>query len=371
VNVLYFFTYDYSLKTWKDSGNLDRELYYFQKHYEKFKTKHILITYGGKEDSDLLQNIKYIEVIPIYTFVKYSNNKFIRFIKSFYIPFVLNKLVKNIDILKQNQLNGSWVPILFKLITKKPLYIRTGYDMYEFSILENKSFILKRFFRTLTKVAIKFSDLYSVTSRSDKSFLENNFKIEQNKLIIRPNWIILRELNVKKEFNNTLISIGRLEKQKNYMNLLKRLCGSEIDLHIYGNGSEKSNLIDFSKNNNIKLIIHNVVPNDKIQSILLKHSIFISNSIYEGNPKSVLEAMALGCVVVVSNIKNHSEIIENGKTGILFEKDDNLEKIIKDLFSNKSKIEYLAKNAQEYVKSNNSIEILLLKENNDMKSLLG
>ena len=39
---------------------------------------------------------------------------------------------------------------------------------------KNKSFIY--FYKVLTKFSLKYSDLYTVTSLSDKNFLENNFK---------------------------------------------------------------------------------------------------------------------------------------------------------------------------------------------------
>ena len=38
---------------------------------------------------------------------------------------------------------GSWIPIILKLLIKKPLIIRTGYDILEFSIKENKSLLKK------------------------------------------------------------------------------------------------------------------------------------------------------------------------------------------------------------------------------------
>ena len=371
MNILYCFTFDYSLKTWNDSGSLDRELYYFQKHYEQNGTKHTLLTYGGKEDYKFLPDTEYLKIIPIYEIIKYSNNKIIRFIKSFFIPFFIKNLIIDIDVIKQNQLNGSWVPMLMKIIYKKPLYIRTGYDMYEFSILENKSRTKKLFFLNLTKLALKFSDLYSVTSRSDQNFLSNNFHLKNSKLLVRPNWINFNKTTSKKHHQNTLVSVGRLEKQKNYLNLLEMLSGSNLSLHIYGNGSEKNNLINFSKNNNLDLNIFNVIPNEKLRLNLTKYSIFISNSIYEGNPKTILEAMAVGCVVVASNIKNHSEIIENGKTGVLFEKDDDLQKILKDLLSNNLKMKFLSDNALEYVKNNHHIDDLISKEIEDIKNIVG
>ena len=41
-------------------------------------------------------------------------------------------------------------------------------------------------------------------------------------------------------------------------------------------------------------------------------SVFVSLSHFEGNPNTVLEAMASGCPLVVSNISQHREILDEG-----------------------------------------------------------
>ena len=38
---------------------------------------------------------------------------------------------------------------------------------------------------------------------------------------------------------------------------------------------------------------------------------YLSSSKFEGNPKTILEAMSSGCIVIASNIKNHKEIIKH------------------------------------------------------------
>ena len=50
---------------------------------------------------------------------------------------------------------------------------------------------------------------------------------------------------------------------------------------------------------------------------------YISSSIFEGNPKTVLEAMSNGCVPLLSDIENHQELVEDGKSGYLISNDQN------------------------------------------------
>ena len=74
--------------------------------------------------------------------------------------------------IKTNQLMGSWIAIMLKLIFAKPLIVRTGYDLFRL-IYEKKSLIKKIFYYILTQFSILFSDLYLVTSRTDKDFLKD------------------------------------------------------------------------------------------------------------------------------------------------------------------------------------------------------
>ena len=83
MHIVVFFTFDISLKNWHELGILNREVLLYKKLIEK-EHKVTFITFGNAEDSNILNNSK-IKVIPVYKYVKYSKNKFIRYFKSFLI----------------------------------------------------------------------------------------------------------------------------------------------------------------------------------------------------------------------------------------------------------------------------------------------
>jgi len=60
------------------------------------------------------------------------------------------------------------------------------------------------------------------------------------------------------------------------------------------------------------------LPNDEIVKYLKRSSFLISNSMIEGLPFSVLEAMAYGVVPVLSAVEGHTDIIIDGCNGFLF-----------------------------------------------------
>jgi len=166
MNVLVVFTYGYSLETWKESGTILRELSIYKTLSENYDIKFTFLTFSENESELDYENYG-INVIPIYKLIGQSKNKYVSYLKSFTIPFYIRNILKDIDIVKQNQLLGSWISIIIKIFFNKPLFIRTGYDMYKFSLEEKKSFFTKFMYKLLTSLSIFFSDVYSVSSIQD------------------------------------------------------------------------------------------------------------------------------------------------------------------------------------------------------------
>ena len=109
MKVLVVFTYGYSLKTWFESGTIERELSIYRELHKKFQHKFIFLTYGDELDENYIKNDTGFEVVPIYKFINHSKYKLINIIKSIAFPFLQINQFKDIDLIKQNQLLGSWV----------------------------------------------------------------------------------------------------------------------------------------------------------------------------------------------------------------------------------------------------------------------
>ena len=370
MNILYFFTYDYSLKIWSESGQLDRELKHFEKLHEKNnEIKFTLVTYGAEEDIKFLEK-DYIEIIPIYKYLKKSKYKLFDFFNSIFFYKTIKKALANKPtLILQNQLLGCWVSYILKKKLKIPMIIRTGYDMYEFSIREKKKFYKRILYKYLTLFGLSNCDMYTVTSNCDKEFLAQNFQQKYiDKIKIRKNWIDAKDSldleNKRFEFNK-LISIGRLESQKNYPLIFQALENTNFQLDIYGEGSQKQELYELAKDLNIKVNFMGILNNEKLIRELTKYQYYLTASTYEGNPKSVLEAMLSGCIVIASNIKNHIEFL-NDSNALLF-KSDNLQDLKNALNKIKEKIDLkeLKSNSISTVKTGYNLNILTDQELED------
>ena len=362
MNIVYFLTYGYSLKTWNESSALEREAKYFNFMSDTFGIKFYIITYGDETDMAYSNIFSNSEIIPIYKYKKNFNSKFLNLINSLTIANKIIKLItENIDITKQNQLLGTWVSYIFKKKTGSKFFIRTGYDMFLFSKYEQKGYVKQRFYLFLTLFGLKFSDIYTVSSESDFEYFNKKLSFKKNnKLKILRNWVDTNESVGDDERKEIFASVGRLESQKNYEFLINEISNLDTPLIIYGNGSKKNKLIQLANQLNINFQIVDRISNDELIFELKNIKYFILPSYYEGNPKALLEAMSAGCIVFASNIKNHSEIITHGINGYLFDIKDGclnkeLLKVLNNSKFNNDELELVSKNA--FKKINNDFSI--------------
>lgn len=356
MKILVLFTYKNSLSTWKSSGIIDRELSYYKNLSKKNGIEYTFITFGDDKEYQYLKDYQNLSVIPIYEYIKKSNNSFKLFFRTLKLPFLIKDQLDEISLIKTNQLNGSWIAILLKLIIKKPLLIRTGYDAFIFSIRDKKSILKRILYYVLTQISLTFSDLYTVTSKNDFEFIVKNYLFDKSKIKIRPNWV---DANPNMKFGNRenlrIVTVGRLVKQKNYEFLIKEFSDSNYTIDIIGDGPEKTKLENMAKTLNSNINFLGNLPHHELMNILSSTKYFISTSLYEGNSKVLLEALGAGCLVFATDIENNSEIITHEKTGILFDLNEgelinSFNKYIKDKISG-----VISENAASHILKNYSL----------------
>lgn len=363
MNIAVFFTYENSLKTWNDNGTLNRELKLFQILNQKYDLNFTLVTYGDENDLNFISTLEGFRVLPIYSKYSYSSNRIFRFLNSITIAYKLKKELADVDILYQNQLLGSWVPIILKIILKKPFLARTGYDMLDFAIQDSKNKYIIFLYKLLTYITIYFSDLFYLSSNTDFRRFVSKYKKFHKKFKLRSNWAAVDKLfESERKFKRIILTVGRLVYQKNYIYLIDELSGfkNNIEVNFIGEGEYKNKLIDYSKEKNVLSKFLGSMPHEDLNKAYKNYTFFISTSLYEGNPKTVLEAMASGCIVIASNISNHSEIIEDGINGYLFELKKNglFERLFEIINKDDTELNKIRLNSLNHIEKNFSIENL-------------
>lgn len=132
----------------------------------------------------------------------------------------------------------------------------------------------------------------------------------------------------------------------------------DLSLKIIGQGSERSNLIELSKKLNIDDVTEfkGVVPNDQVPAELNSFDIYVAASRYESESfgVAIVEALACGVPVIVSNVGGLPEVVIHNETGVVVENENILEfsKALEKLVLETELRITLGKNAVNHVKEN-------------------
>ena len=130
-------------------------------------------------------------------------------------------------------------------------------------------------------------------------------------------------------------------------------------LHI-GTGSLSKEFVNYADKNSVSLSIIEKVDNKEVYKFLNKYLFFISFSKYEGNSKTILEAMSSGCVVLASDIPNNDELIINNEDGILLDLNSpNLTLKLNALMGNEELVSLISNNAKNRINLNNSLRRII------------
>jgi glycosyltransferase involved in cell wall biosynthesis len=125
----------------------------------------------------------------------------------------------------------------------------------------------------------------------------------------------------------TVVAISRLVDVKNPFGAVAAFEGSgghDARFIYMGDGPLRDSLVEASKRIRLedRIEFTGLVPRDTVFEHLLNADLYISTSRGEGLPVAVMEAMACGCPVVLSDIPPHREIADGAPFIPLFAPDD-------------------------------------------------
>ncbi len=124
-----------------------------------------------------------------------------------------------------------------------------------------------------------------------------------------------------------MVFAGRLSPQKGLKTLLKaiaRLDNPSVKLMLAGRGPQRKELQSLALKLGIENRVRFMGEVKDIRSLYYASDIFVLPSYYEGLSNSLLEAMSTGMKIVATRVSGSSEVIENGRTGVLAEPGNHL-----------------------------------------------
>ena len=160
-----------------------------------------------------------------------------------------------------------------------------------------------------------------------------------------------------------ICTIGRMTRQKNYFFTLKvfeeiHKQQPNIKIAVCGDGELKNEIQQYVESHDMSYVkLLGVVQ--KPEEVLANSKIFFLGSIYEANPMSIWEAMACGCVPIVSDLPGMNEIVSSTE-GCLFKVNEVQEatSLVMNALANQTKLKEISKNCREKSLSNSSSSVI-------------
>lgn len=144
-----------------------------------------------------------------------------------------------------------------------------------------------------------------------------------------------------------LISTGRLIDRKGYRYLIEALKdNNQVELTLIGDGNLAEELKKLAIKNNVHVNFTGMVKHEDLPQHLQAADIFVLPSLNEGMSNSVLEAMACGLPVIVTDTGGSKELVRDN--GYIVKKTDStaLQRVINNLLNDEKALNDMAINSR-------------------------
>lgn len=168
---------------------------------------------------------------------------------------------------------------------------------------------------------------------------------------------IIGDNNPNTPTSKDYVYIGRYEVEHKGLDILVKVCASNkqwfvdnsVRINLYGRDSANGltvlkELIDDFGVADIVRICGPIYGDDK-DNLLNSSYCYLQCSRFEGQPMSIIEALAHGCPCIVTNGTNFGEYMKKNNCGICCNSDDEIFKAIKSIYFNNKDRNNMSKNA--------------------------
>ncbi len=239
--------------------------------------------------------------------------------------FELNKFIKDndIEIVHSHGKGAGIYSRMLKILNPRLKIVHTlhGVHIGEYGFLKKSAYIFLERFLTL------FTDKFINVSNSENSLCLKLRLFKKSKCEIVYNGIkaLLKDDNAKIKFNlsgkRVVTTISRFDYAKNMSlayEIAKNFKDSPNIVFLWlGDGDDRAKFESMAQKDGANIIFTGFTG--EVPAYLSITDIYLSTSKWEGLPYALIEAQSLGIPIVATNVVGNNEVVENGKSGFLFE----------------------------------------------------
>lgn len=279
------------------------------------------------------------------------------------LPVLERGSLERLDVLKTNQVDGSLSAVLAKHVAKKPLVVRCGYLWSEQAGRRPRSEWKPLVASLVEAVAFRAADAVVVSTSRHQQRVISRYGVAPHKVRVIPNFVDTHYFSCPSagtKIPGRIGFVGRLEPQKNLEALIRAVAALDPPAHLvlFGDGSERSKLEQLAGQLACRVTFAGTVPHQQLPAHLSECQAFVLPSFYEGMPKALIEAMAIGLPIVTTDVPGNAEVVEHSKTALLCGTSaDDIRVALRDLLADEGLQNYLGQNAKRVAATSFSIEV--------------
>jgi glycosyltransferase involved in cell wall biosynthesis len=282
---------------------------------------------------------------------------------------------------------ARWSAFVLNLFSKNKIKIIHTFHGFAFSKFHN--FFVRIFYITLEFFTGIISDRLIFVS------IDNMNTAKKYKIGMAKNYVLIRSGIKIREFERVsfdnefkklkmqnlnltlkekvITTIGPFKPQKNLVDFIKmvrfvidELPDENLIFFIAGDGKQKNLLISLAKKLGVYEKIKFLSWYKDIKGLLAVTDIFVMTSLWEGLPRSAVEALVAGVPVVAYAVDGLNDIIKSGINGYLIEPKDvfNLSKKVILLIRNPDLYNQIKKNTTQTIDKSFDIDYMVLQQQN-------
>lgn len=315
MKLVLFFTRGVSLQKWDEAGMLNREVILYKKLRPSLSGI-TFVTYGDLSDLSYGDGGRLNDIDVIANRRALPQKRYLNRIKRLPLSVRFGPAI-----IKSNQTDGAEIALEAAGRSKKPFIARCGYMLSKNKAREygEDSTEAKRAV-ALEGEVFEGADRIVVTTEAMREYAVEKYRLDGGKVRVIPNYVdteLFKPNPDVERSKNWICFIGRLAKEKNLFALLDAIKGLDVELDMVGEGVLGDELRRKAESDGLKVRFHGSVGNRELPRIINGSSLFVLPSLYEGHPKTLLEAMSCGVPVLGTDVPGIGDMIVHKENGFL------------------------------------------------------
>jgi len=206
----------------------------------------------------------------------------------------------------------------------------------------------------------KFHELLKVIKKIDAFVVPASFTLNKliqygippAKLYHIPTFYNLKDADIEIKYEPFMLFVGRIEKHKGLMTLIKAFENTDYQLKIIGfsNSGYENELKAYLSNNHTNITFLGRKETQEITTLLSSClCTLVPSEWYDNMPNVIIESFAFKKAVIATDIGSLPELVRNNETGLTFQygSTDDLKKQVAYMFSHPDEAKKMGKNAYQ------------------------